>query len=160
MAELPKRKPLRVLKFDYSTSGKYFITACTFDREKLFWKNCRGDLRSPDDILLSDIGMIVKEEIQKLDSVYAAVRVDTYCIMPDHVHMILNIETDSDGRPQVAPTISRIMNQWKGTVTKKAGSPVWQKSFYDHVIRNQKDYDEIWTYIENNPYKYVLKNSL
>ena len=51
------------------------------------------------------------------------------------------------------------MKQFKGSVTKQAGRPIWQKSFYDHGIRNQQDYNETWEYIENNPLKYSLKNA-
>ena len=102
---------------------------------------------------LSDIGMIVDNEIKKLNSIYDAVRVDKYCIMPDHIHFIISINTDENGRTQFAPTISRVVKQFKGSVTKQTGRPIWQKSFYDHGIRNQRDYDEIWEYIENNPLK-------
>jgi hypothetical protein len=56
-----------------------------------------------------------------------------------------------DWRPEVAPTLSRVIKQFKGAVTKKAGFPVWQKSFYDHIIRNEQDYVEVWNYIDTNP---------
>lgn len=159
MSDLPKRKHIRIEDFDYSSPGAYFITICTANREKIFWCNRRGDLWSPANVPLSDIGITVDNEIQKLNTVYTVVRVDKYCIMPDHIHMILSIDSDADGRPQVAPTISRVMKQFKGSVTKQVGRPVWQKSFYDHGIRNQQDYNEIWEYIENNPLKYLLKQA-
>ena len=159
MNELPKRKAIRIEDYDYSTPGAYFITVCTANREKIFWSNRRGELCSPANIPLSDIGIIVDKEIQKLNSVYDAVSVDKYCIMPDHIHMILTIEATEDGRTQFAPTISRIIKQFKGSITKQIGSLIWKRSFYDHGIRNQQDYDEIWEYIENNPLKYLLKNA-
>ena len=53
----------------------------------------------------------------------------------------------------------RVIKQFKGSITKQIGRPIWQKSFYDHGIRNHRDYDEIWEYIENNPSKYLLKNA-
>ena len=167
MIDLPKRKPIRIENYDYSTPGAYFITVCTANREKIFWSDRRGELCSPANVPLSDIGMIVDNEIKKLNSVYDAVRVDKYCIMPDHIHFILSIDTDENGRtrrgelrsPVSAPTISRVMKQFKGSITKQVGRPVWQKSFYDHGIRNQQDYDEIWQYIENNPLKYALNRT-
>ena len=159
MNELPKRKPIRIADYDYSTPGAYFITVCTANREKIFWSDRRGELCSPANVPLSDIGMIVHNEIKKLNSVYDAVRVDKYCIMPDHIHFIISINTDENGRTQFAPTISRVIKQFKGSITKQVGRPIWQKSFYDHGIRNQQDYDEIWQYIENNPLKYELKKS-
>ena len=54
-----------------------------------------------------------------------------------------------------APTISMVINQTKGAVSKKAGFSVWQKGFYDHVIRNDKDYQDIWSYIEGNPSRWA-----
>ncbi len=171
MNELPKRKQIRIENYDYSTPGAYFITVCTANREKIFWSNRRGELCSPADntntgdqrsslrVELSNLGNIVDAEIQKLNTIYDAVRVDKYCIMPDHIHFILSIDTDENGRTQFAPTISRVMKQFKGSITKQIGRSIWQKSFHDHGIRNQQDYDEIWEYIENNPLKYTLKNA-
>lgn len=167
MTNLPKRKPIRIENYDYSTPGAYFITVCTANREKLFWSDRRGELCSPANVPLSDVGMIVNNEIRKLDSVYNAITVDKYCIMPDHIHFIISIHTDENGQarrgelcsPVSAPTISRVIKQFKGSITKQVGRPIWQKSFYDHGIRNQLDYNEIWEYIENNPLKYLLKNA-
>ena len=127
-------------------------------RENLLERR-RGELCSPANVPLSNIGIIVDNEIKKLNSVYDAVWVDKYCIMPDHIHLILTIDTDKDGRTQFAPTISRVIKQFKGSITKQVGRPIWQKSFYDHGIRNQQDYDEIWQYIENNPLKYALNRT-
>ena len=159
MKNLPKRKSIRIEDYDYSTPGAYFITVCTANREKIFWSDCRGELRSPVNVPLSEVGMIVDKEINKMNTVYDAVRVDKYCIMPDHIHFIIFINTDEDGRTQFAPTISRVIKQFKGSITKQVGRPIWQKSFYDHGIRNQLDYNEIWEYIENNPLKYAFKKA-
>ena len=159
MNELPKRKPVRIADYDYSTPGAYFITVCTANRAKIFWSDRKGELCSPATVPLSNIGIIVDREIQKLNTIYDAVRVDKSCIMPDHIHMILVIDADADGRTQFAPTISRVIKQFKGSITKQVGRPIWQKSFYDHGIRNQQDYDEIWKYIENNPLKYALNRT-
>ena len=171
MNNIPKRKHIRIEDYDYSTPGTYFITVCTANREKIFWSDRRGELCSPAcntqtgdqrsslRVELSDVGKIVDAEIQKINTVYDAVRVDKYCIMPDHIHFILSIDTDENGRTQFAPTISRVMKQFKGSTTKQVGRPIWQKSIYDHGIRNQQDYDEIWAYIENNPLKYALKKA-
>ena len=102
MDNLPKRKAVRIVDYDYSIPGAYFNTVCTANREKIFWSNRRGELRSPTNVPLSDIGIIVDKEIQKLNTVYDAVRVDKYCIMPDHIHFIISINTDENGRTQFA----------------------------------------------------------
>ena len=62
-------------------------------------------------------------------------------IMPDHIHLLLIIRSDEYGRPMVAPTISRVVQQLKGYVTKRIGHSIWQKLFFDHVIRNSRDYE-------------------
>ena len=154
--ELPRRKSNRLKDYDYST-GAYFVTICTANRRKVFWSECRGELCSPENLPLSEVGLIVDREISKIKFVYNNVIVDKYCIMPDHIHLILRIESDENGRTQFAPTLSRVIKQFKGSITKQIGKSVWQKSFYDHGIRNKKDYDEIWEYIENNPLKYLTK---
>ena len=159
MDQYPARKSIRIEDYDYSTPGAYFITVCTANRENIFWSDCRGELCSPAEVPLSHIGIIVDNEMKKLNGIYDAVRVDKYCIMPDHIHIIISINTDENGRTQFAPTISRVIKQFKGSITKQVGSPIWQKSFYDHGIRNQQDYDEIWEYIENNPLKYALNRT-
>lgn len=155
--DLPERKPIRIEDYDYSQNGAYFITICTQGRNKIFWADRRGELCSPANVPLSDIGIIVDNEIKKLNTIYGAVCVDKYCIMPDHIHFIITINCNVAGRTQFAPMIARVIKQFKGSITKQIGRPIWQKSYYDHVIRNQLDYNEIWEYIENNPLKWVLK---
>jgi len=80
--------------------------------------------------------------------------VDKYVIMPNHVHLVLIIEPIEIGRPLVAPTISTIIQQMKGIVSKQIGFSIWQKSYHDRIIRNEKEYLKIWEYIENNPLKW------
>ena len=64
------------------------------------------------------------------------------------------ISADEYGRPQVAPTVDRMVKQFKGAVTKKIGFPIWQKSFMEHVIRNRQDYEEHVNYIYKNPLRW------
>ena len=149
--ELPKRKPNRLPYFDYSTPGAYFITICTANREKVFWQRVGADIIRLENVPLSAVGKIVEQGIQNIQSHYASVIVEKYCIMPDHIHLILSIQTDVDGRMISAPTISTVVGSLKRWVSRQAGQAIWQKSFYDHGIRNQQDYLQIWEYIENNP---------
>lgn len=103
---------------------------------------------------LSDIGRIIDKEIQKIDSIYDGIEVNKYCIMPDHIHMIIFILGNENGRTQFAPTVSRVIKQFKGSITKQIGKSIWQRSFVDRVIRNEAGYQAAWRYIENNPRKY------
>jgi len=159
MDNLPKRKPIRIDDYDYSTPGAYFITVCTANREKLFWESVGADIIRPGNVPLSASGQIAEQGILQIAEHYENISVDKYCIMPDHIHLILRIESDGDGRMVSAPTASTVVGSMKRWVSKQIGRPIWQKSFYDHGIRNQQDYDEIWEYIENNPLKYALSRT-
>ena len=74
--------------------------------------------------------------------------------MTNHLHLIIEIGAGEDGRTQFAPTVSRMVKQFKGKVTKTIGKPIFQKSFYDRVIRNREEYEKICRYIFENPLKW------
>ena len=159
MNAFPSRKSIRIEDYDYSTPGAYFITICTVNREKIFWDSVGADIIRPQNIPLSTAGKIVEQGISQIAEHHDNVFVDKFCIMPDHIHLILRIESNIDGRIISAPTVSKVIGSMKRWVSRQVGRPIWQKSFYDHGIRNQQDYDEIWQYIENNPLKYALKKT-
>jgi len=152
--DLPKRKEIRLKNYSYSTPGAYFITVCTNNRQKLFWKNVGAGIARPQGIILSNYGKIVDIAINNISKKYNAITIDKYVVMPNHIHLLLQIHT-SDGRAMPAPTISTVIQQMKGYVTKQIGFPVWQKGFQDHIIRGENDYREIYKYIENNPQKWA-----
>lgn len=153
--ELPKRKQNRLTEYDYSTPNAYFITVCTQKRKNLFWTNTLKMIDRPENVPLTKLGMCVKQAICDIPRYYPAITVNHAVIMPNHIHLLLQINTDADGRPMAAPTISTVINQTKGVISKKAGFPVWQKGFYDHVIRGEQDYLDVWNYIEGNPGKWA-----
>ena len=149
--ELPKRKPNRLPKYDYSQNGAYFITICTQDRKKILSDIVGDDAH----IVPKPYGSIVETYILNVPEI------EKYVIMPDHIHMIIRLDNGSMWAS--TPTnpnhnISSIVRSIKTLTTKEVGKPIFQRSYYDHVIRNQKDYDEVWEYIENNPRKWVLDN--
>lgn len=152
----PARKKNRLQNYDYSSYGAYFITVCTKDKRNYFWKNVGATIGRPQDIELSLYGEIVSNAIKNISSMYPALLVERYVIMPNHIHLLLRICSDELGRPMVAPTMSRVINQLKGYASKQIGKPIWQKSFHDHIIRNQKDYEEHINYIYYNPVRWHL----
>ena len=149
MAEFPKRKCIRIKGYDYSTPGAYFITVCVASRKPILWNvgaaTCRPDL--------SNIGSVVETAILQIPKLYPMISVDNYCVMPDHIHMILSINTDEDGRQIAAPTVSSVVGHMKRWVSMQIGESIWQKSFVDRVIRNDRGYRAVWEYIDNNPVK-------
>ena len=156
MIDLPKRKPIRIADYDYSAPGAYFITVCANDRKPILWNvgaaTCRPNL--------SKIGSVVEMAILQIPEHYPAVSVDKYCIMPDHIHMILSIHTDEDGRQIAAPTVSTVVGHMKRWVSMQIGKSIWQKSFIDRVIRNEQGYEAVWEYIDNNPIKLDTANDM
>ena len=153
--ELPTRKQNRLTEYDYSSPKSYFIKICADKRKNLFWTDVGEIIDRPNNVPLSNLGTIVQRSIEDIPKHYPVISVDHYVIMPNHVHLLLQIHSDSNGRSMIAPTISTVIRLMKGTVSKQAGFAVWQKGFYDHVIRNDNDYRDIWNYIEGNPGKWA-----
>lgn len=175
MDPLPKRKPNRLTGYDYGQAGCYFVTICAKNREPLFWTNrkhktdasvgaaCgRPSINVPGtipktktDILpLSPTGVVVHSTLERLSQIYPMVSADKFVVMPNHIHLLLHIYSGENGRPQAAPTLMQVINQFKGSVTKQIGQPIWQKGYYDHIIRGEADYLRIWNYIDTNPAKW------
>ncbi len=153
--EFPKRKPNRLKEYDYSQPGAYFVTICT-DKRRCLLGDVVGvgeTIGLPPCVELSDYGKTVDDAINNVCKYYPTVTVDKYVIMPNHIHLLLQIHA-YNGRAMLAPTVSTIIAQMKGYVTKRTSVSIWQKSFYDHIIRNEKDYLEIWEYIDSNPAKW------
>ena len=148
----PTRKSIRLTEYDYSAPGAYFITNCTKDRRCLLWENVGTGIARPPK--LSHYGNIVNEAVRNIGAHYAGILVDNYVVMPNHVHLILRICYDDSGRAMPVPTVSTVIQQTKGYVTKQIGHSIWQTRFYDHIIRNQADYDDIYRYIEENPLRW------
>lgn len=155
-----QRKPLRLKGYDYSQNGVYFITICTKDNKCILSNITVGATNGrPCDVELTNTGKIVENGICGIEKHYENVNVDSYVIMPDHIHLIIRIDNQS-GRAMLVPTVSRIIQQFKGYITKQIGQLIWQKSYYDHIIRDDEDYYIKARYIEENPLRWCLKNKL
>ena len=155
--EFSKRKNIRLKKYVYSENGAYFITICTKDKQKLFGHIVGGGAFDAPKIVLSPQGEIVEKYILSTNNI-PNLKVDKYVIMPNHIHLLLSIENSNGTSWAPSPTnnkISLAISTLKRFVNKEIGCNVFQRSFYDHVIRNQIDYNEIWEYIENNPAKWL-----
>lgn len=149
----------RLKDWDYSSSGYYFVTICTKNRECIFGDVVNGQMR------LSEIGEIVTEEWQKTEQIRENVKLDEWIIMPNHIHGITaignNVETHCDASLQKKNNLSFIIRGFKSTTTKRihmAGYSnfAWQSRFYEHIIRNENSLQKIREYINNNPIKWEL----
>ena len=163
--ELAQRKQIRLKEYDYSQPGAYFITVCSKDRQALFWNQAGSGIvgaaisrpQNGTDIpcRLSHFGQIVEQAIQNIDLCYEDVCIDKYVIMPDHIHVLLRIERRADNIRPYDVALSTVIGQMKRWASKEAGEALWQKSFYEHVIRGDEDYREVWSYIEGNPGRWL-----
>ena len=156
--ELPIRKHLRLKGYDYSKNGAYFITICVKGRHEILGV-VGAALAPPADshaespkIHLTEYGKTVKTHIESLQNHYNDVFVDKYVIMPNHVHMI--VVTDAGGA-SAAPTLGNLVRGFKAGISRECGFTLWQRSFYDHVIRNEEDYLRVCQYIDENPDKWA-----
>ena len=165
MSDLPKRKDLRLKNYDYSECGAYFVTICTKNKEKFLWSG-ELDVQNfnwepvgehcvlPQGLPLSQIGIVVEQNLNKWNDTYENVYLSSYVIMPNHLHVMIVILPDEGGSTQCSPTVSRMVKLFKEAVTKQIGQKIWQLSFHDHIIRDKRDYEEISKYIHENPLKW------
>lgn len=157
--EYPRRKPMRIKDYDYSQNGAYFITICTHNRQELFETSTIGNdlCVVPPNVSQNQI---IEKWLFELKNKFN-ITIDKYCIMSDHIHMILVIDTERHAGRSLPD-----MMQWFKTMTtneyiksvkenniKPFDKKLWQKSYYDHIIRDENDYLTIWKYIEENPLK-------
>ncbi len=165
MSNLITRAQVRLQEYDYSENGMYFVTVCTKNKDKIFWQIPVGaDIIRPqpalyfDCNLLSDYGKIVYESILNIPQKYKYVTLEHFVVMPNHIHILLSINKYEIGKDKIfklqTKDLSTIIGQFKRFVSKSIGKTVWQKSFYDHIIRNDIDFKNAWEYIDNNPLKW------
>ena len=145
--DYPKRKLPRLRSYDYSKEGYYFITICTHEMKRLF-----GTTET-----LNEVCVVAEKELREISNHFDGVRVDRYVVMPNHIHMVLVLGCDGvTNREKKLPSVSTIVGLYKSGVSRKIRQmypqmTVWQKSFYDTIIKNKDMYKEIIKYIYNNP---------
>ena len=145
------RKNLRLSDYDYKSNGAYFLTVCTKDKKHILGKIVGGDAYIAPHIELSEYGAVVEKYIKGIRGI------DVYSIMPNHIHLIIRIGFDTDGTMWASsPTqsIPQLIKSFKTLVSKECGQRIFQRSYYDHIIRNDADYLEKADYILTNPAKW------
>lgn len=173
----PVRKHNRIEQYNYSQNGAYFITVCTRDRLKILSKisvgtplpGCpRGSLpvlsghpgTGVPTVELLWHGDIANRYIRQMGNFYENLSVDQYVIMPDHIHLLISIHGGQEEPKNRISVIARFIGTFKRFCNREYGENIWQARYYDHVIRNQQDYDETWEYIENNPRKWAMMHHM
>ena len=158
------RKSLRLSGYDYSQNGVYFVTVCTTDKAHTL-----GAVTG-DRVVLTKCGKIVDDCIRQMPAV------EKYAIMPDHIHLLVRIAKGGTVRTpspteSVAPEMERrggcphppvektpglpMVVRWlKWETTRRCGFPLWQRSYHDHIVRDETDYLTRWNYIDTNPVRW------
>ena len=133
------RKKIRLENYDYSEENMYFITICIKDRVEML-----GKIVKENEIGLTKEGNVAKHNINKIEEIYDNIIIDEYIIMPNHIHILLLIKNRN------GITISKIVKHYKTNISRELTYSIWQKSFYEHIIRNEKEYLKTKEYIKNN----------
>ncbi|MBQ3193196.1 MAG: transposase [Oscillospiraceae bacterium] len=134
----PKRKNPRLKAYDYTSENYYFITICTYDKLCIF--GVPGQM--------NPLGEIAEQGILKIPEHCEGIKIDKYVVMPNHVHLLVY----SNGKRD----IKTVIGSYKSYVTRLIHKEypelrVWQESFHDHIVRNERGYQNIWLYIDSNP---------
>jgi putative transposase len=151
------RVPASRLKgWDYSLPGRYFITICTKGMISYFGFVEAGVMN------LNDLGKFSYEYMKNINDHFDNFKIHNHVVMPNHIHAIIEIRKKSSDKnrsefgPLVSGSLSSLINQYKGRITKYANQNNirwggWQERFHDHIIRNDFSYDKIFQYISQNP---------
>ena len=171
------RRSIRLPDYDYSQNGAYFITICAFQRQRIF-----GEIKN-NEAILSPIGEIIREEWERTPILRPEIELGAYVVMPNHFHAIVHIFNENvKNVPQVVAygytplpempiksdfrspsrTIGSLVRGFKASVTTRVntqrnspGSPIWQRNYYESIIRSDEAYAQIEGYILDNPLNWL-----
>ncbi len=163
----PNRKQIRLKKYDYSSAGAYFVTVCTEGRAHLFGEIEKRDVGAHLCVRPNRPDLLIVKWLFEMQNKYSGVTIDSYTVMPDHVHFILVITGEHTGSP--LPEIvqwfkTQSTNEYIRGVKSGLYPPfikrLWQRSYYEHIIRNRDDLAKTRKYIEENPLRWYYKNNI
>ena len=139
----PPRKTIRLPNYDYSSEGAYFVTICTEGKANILCQYSLPALEGDAPVFFpTQIGRAVDDMIRRIPGI------DKYVIMPNHVHLIVFNGTND-------ASLAKKIQFFKSNLTRKLGCPIWQRSYYEYVIRSERDYLVRWKYIDDNPAKWA-----
>ena len=172
-----RRRSIRLKGYDYSQAGAYFVTVCAKDRECMFGDIVDGEMQ------VNDAGRIIQKCWDNICDHFPHVELDEFIVMPNHIHGITLIvgaplvgappfgasinNTESRAGTRPAPTLGNIIGEFKSITTRQSidginqknwppfNGKLWQRNYYEHVIRDENDIDRIRQYIIENPAKWA-----
>ncbi len=148
-SRFPRRKNTRRLGYDYSKPGYHFVTICALQREMLFGDIVDGQM------VRNSVAEVIQGEIKRLSCHYSNVTVDSWCIMPNHVHLLIHLAEFTgaarDDPGTTAPVLGNVIRGLKAGVSRRTGVHVWQRNYHDHIVRDASELELIREYIRSNP---------
>lgn len=159
MSEYKCRKTTRLKNVDYSSNCLVFLTICTKDRRCILSNVVGTGILDGPQIELTHYGKIADKYINQLNEFYDNLSVESYVVMPNHIHMILWVKQKDGPSGTPVPTlqnsaVSKFVGTYKRLCNKQAGFNLWQYRSFDHVIRNEDDYQKHLNYIYENPIRW------
>lgn len=159
--EIYHRRSVRLKGYDYSQAGAYFVTICTQNRRCMF-----GDI-ADGQMALNDAGWMVQAVWDELPNHYADVELDSFIVMPNHVHGIVVLRdmvgagfkpapTKRHGLPEIIRGFKTFSSRYINGMRNTPGTKLWQRNYYEHIIRNETELNQIREYIVNNPLQWEL----
>jgi REP element-mobilizing transposase RayT len=147
----PERRQIRLDGYDYTRPGQYFITIVTFGREEMFGTIADGSME------WSAAGRAVNDVWKSLPRHYPRISLDAFVVMPNHVHGIIRIDHRASDSPSRSP-LSEIVRGFKTYAARRvnqhrgvSGVPVWQRGYYERIIRDDRELENVRRYIRENP---------
>ena len=142
--------------------SSYFITICTKEHKCILGEVIKeyndNNLSAPEEkfavsahVNLSEFGQIVRKYIESSKNIYENITVENYVIMPNHIHLLLYVAHNDKVTTKAGAAIPTYVSALKRYINKDIGRNIFQRSYHDHIVRGDKDFDKIWDYIDGNP---------
>jgi putative transposase len=162
--DIHARRSIRFKEYDYARAGYYFVTICAKGREHIFasYPSGVGAGFTPAQLELTCVGKIIDKNLHIISECYKNVFLDQYVVMPNHIHVIIIIEHENRAGARPAPTLGTIIGELKSRCMKdylhlieleniNVSCKIWQRNYYEHVIRSDEELQKIRAYIVDNP---------
>ncbi len=161
--QIHHRKSIRMRGYDYASKGAYYLTICTHRHSCLF-----GNVEFPK-LLLNDVGLMIQKTWDEMPQFYEGVELDLRIVMPNHLQGIILLSNESAPDAKMW-TLGELVSRFKTLSARRyrlrarsgewreAPHPLWQRNYYEHILRDEAALDEIRAYIEDNPRRWAAKS--
>ena len=145
--EIHHRQSIRLQGYDYTNEGIYFVTICCYQRQHLFGEIDNGEMK------INLIGQIVSALWQKIPQHFPNVELDGFILMPDHLHgiIIISESKEKSSLANIIQNFKSISSRKINRITKTYGISIWQRNYYERIVRTEQELTNLYEYIKNNP---------